>query len=308
MSIAGTDFVIHGSDGLPIDHDETDGDLGDPGHERSRRLVRIADRAGPSIDKQVSDVGVNPISCAGTYIDTIASSFGPGDIVCWQLTVTFATGVHANSARVADFLPIGSDYVAGSATPTASNTAPIAALDSSSPGYLLWTLGDASGYVQPGATFQVRFASRLTGAQDALGDIKGNLMKFSDANTAGMTFPLRDLANFKVTKPVLALAKGVLNVNGTAIPGAPKDGVTANGGRRRHLRGRREEQRRPRRQRRRRVGRAAAAADVRGRRRDLRRRVLRGRDDQVDRSRRDRGGRDEEAHIRRHDPQHRRAR
>ena len=124
----------------------------------------------------------------------------PGDIVCWQLTVTFATGVHAASARVADFLPTGSDYVAGSAAATAANTAPIAGLDSTSPGYLLWTLGDANGYVEPGATFQVRFASRLTGAQDASGDIKGNLMKFSDANTAGKTFPLRDLANFEVTE------------------------------------------------------------------------------------------------------------
>ena len=224
VSIAGPAFIVSGTDSRLIDHDRADGELVSDVSEASQTAP------GPSIDKQVSDVGVNPVSCAGTYIDTVASSFGPGDIVCWQLTVTFATGVHASAARVADFLPTGSDYVPGSAAVTGANTAPIAGLDSSSPGYLLWTLGDAGGYVQPGATFQVRFASKLTGAQDASGDIKGNLMKFSDANTARKTFPLRDLANFEVTKPVLALAKGVLKVNGTAVPGGPKDGVTVNGG------------------------------------------------------------------------------
>ncbi len=225
VTVSGPNFVITDTNGDLIDHDGPDSG---PTTDVSSATQTAG---GPSIDKQVaSPTGLNPVSCAGVYLNTIASSYGPGDIVCWQLTVNFAAGVHAKDSVVTDFLPTGSQYVAGSQAVTGASTAPVISFDGSSSDTVSWRLGDVNGYVAPGAVFQVRFASHITGPEDDSGDVKGNLMKFSDANTAGKTFPLRDVANFEITKPVLALTKGVLAVDGTSVPGGPTDGVSVNGG------------------------------------------------------------------------------
>ena len=53
------------------------------------------------------------------------------------------------------------------------------------------------------------------------GDIEGNLLKFSYENTPGTSFALRDLTDFKLKMPELALVKGVRQVNGTPAAGNP---------------------------------------------------------------------------------------
>ncbi len=119
VTVSGPNFVITDTNGDLIDHDGPDSG---PTTDVSSATQTAG---GPSIDKQVaSPTGLNPVSCAGVYLNTIASSYGPGDIVCWQLTVNFAAGVHAKDSVVSDFLPTGSQYVAGSQAVTGASTAP----------------------------------------------------------------------------------------------------------------------------------------------------------------------------------------
>ena len=53
------------------------------------------------------------------------------------------------------------------------------------------------------------------------GDLKGNLLKFSSANTAGESEPLRAEADYEITAPVIGLTKGVEEVvrGATAVNG-----------------------------------------------------------------------------------------
>jgi len=241
VDIAGADYAICAPNdpdcalGQPkIDADEADGgddlDSSTAGQSAS----------GPSIDKRVSQPGAVPLDCAAaTYIDTVASSYGPGDRVCWQLRIDFPSLLDTGDAAVNDFLPPGSTYETGSMTPTGNNSVPIASFDDSVAGVLSWTLGSGT-FTDPALVFEVRFATTFTDpAAAASGDILDNLMKFNHINTPGQAFPLRDLANFEWSEARLDLVKGVSTVDldgniSTAgdqtTYSPPQDGLTVNGG------------------------------------------------------------------------------
>jgi len=170
---------------------------------------------GVTIDKQVAATYPSGgcASPSANYVDSVPE-YGPGDKVCWKLRLDFPHKVHTNSQRLFDHLPTG---VTLDGTPqTITNTAgtPVV-LMSTSP--LEWTLGTASGLndivsLGPGVieiVFQTTTGSPLGHHS---GDVEGNLMKFSYANSAGRAFALRDRADFKLKIPELSLRKSVLRV------------------------------------------------------------------------------------------------
>ncbi len=241
VSIAGADFIRCApadpdctGTGTKIDADEIDGE--DDIDESSAGQAA----SGPSIGKQVSTPGAVPLDCAAAgYVDTVASSYGPGDRVCWLLRVDFPSALDTGGATVHDFVPPGSTYESGSAIPTVNNTAPIASFDDTVPGVLAWTLG-SGGFTDVALVFEVRFSTILGGPDSGTtADILSNLMKFNHTNTAGAAFPLRDQADFEWAEAQLDLVKGVAIVDGDGNTGTtgdqtmhspPQDGLTVTGG------------------------------------------------------------------------------
>ncbi len=182
---------------------------------------------GVTIDKKVLQSGSpEPVSCEAEdaqheYVDGIKteaeptlSKYRPGDRVCWQLRVNFASNLYAGTPIVSDFLPPDEELEAGSVKPTANNNVTVTKFVEEE-GSLEWELGAA---VEAGTkVFEYRFATRVgKTAETEPADITGNLMKFTYSNSKGQTFPLRDRAEVEREEPVLTFAKGIYKVNGKA--------------------------------------------------------------------------------------------
>ena len=172
--------------------------------------------ARPEIFKRVAQSGTD---CRlATYVTTVPT-YHPGDRVCWLLHVSFPTGVDTNPQVTTDFLPAGATYEAGSDRPydppTGANTVSATLDDSNAAnGQLSWTVN--SGIVPKGDLVFERTISTIVGPSGTTaqnGEVLGNLMKFSAANTAGVTEPLRDQRDLVVETPVLRLLKGVARVD-----------------------------------------------------------------------------------------------
>jgi uncharacterized repeat protein (TIGR01451 family)/fimbrial isopeptide formation D2 family protein len=189
---------------------------------------------GVTIDKTVLDAPANarPIDCAtGAYVGTGTSdytrpAYGPGDRICWQLRVDFATKLFTGNPTLRDFLPPGVVYdpvQPPGAGPTANNTvsASMNAVGANDP-VLEWTLGSGST-VDENLVFEWRIATRYVGGTTTAPpvDVPGNLMKLSYANTEGQTFPLRDRVEYQPIAAQLGLVKGVRQINGTGTVHPP---------------------------------------------------------------------------------------
>jgi uncharacterized repeat protein (TIGR01451 family)/fimbrial isopeptide formation D2 family protein len=208
-----------------------------PGEFVDGTAIRDASSAGQraggvTIDKTVLDApsSARPIDCTtGVYVGTGTSDdtrpvYGPGDRICWQLRVDFATTLFTGNPTLRDFLPPGVIYdpvQPFGAGPTANNTVsasmqPVGANDP----VLEWTLGSGAT-VDENLVFEWRIATRYVGGATVAPtvDVPGNLMKLSYANTAGQTFPLRDRVEFDPVKAELGLVKGVRQVNGGTVNG-----------------------------------------------------------------------------------------
>ncbi|MEZ5184234.1 MAG: hypothetical protein R2720_00675 [Candidatus Nanopelagicales bacterium] len=173
----------------------------------------------PSIDKQMQPRAV-PQDCSalGLYEDPAAipaadRTFRKGDRICFKLRVDFPN-ISTRKPVVGDFLPIGTEYIAGTATLTPNNTAPVDSSSLPTTGPLVWNLGTGAApelYVDPDAVFEVYFAVRVlepaTGPQP---ELTGNLMKMATANTAGEAQSYRDQADYELAPPPdLSIRKGV---------------------------------------------------------------------------------------------------
>lgn len=176
--------------------------------------------AQPSILKQIATPGTGgiPVDCsAATYQTAPAISYRPGDDVCYRLTAHFPPDITTGSPLVNDFIPPGTTLV--SETAAADNTA-TATFSQPSAAQLTWTLDPASGGQIFDYYVEVAFTGPVTAA--APGVLTGNLMKFSNANTPGQTFPQRSSANFTTEQALLTLKKGVSSVSAppfsTALP------------------------------------------------------------------------------------------
>ena len=86
---------------------------------------------GPTILKEVSEPTAGPFTCGDgsaalpTYDDDFASSYRPGDRVCFRLNVDFPGNLDTNDTVVQDFLPAGFAYESfRTAAPTPSPRPP----------------------------------------------------------------------------------------------------------------------------------------------------------------------------------------
>ena len=173
----------------------------------------------PSLNKQMQPRAV-PQDCSvlGLFEDaeaipTADKTFRKGDRVCFKLRVDFPN-ISTRKPVVGDFLPIGTEYISGTATLTANNTAPVDSSSLPTAGPLVWYLGTGTApelYVDPDAVFEVYFAVRvLDPATGDLPELTGNLMKLATANTSGEAQSYRDQADYELAPPPdLGIAKGV---------------------------------------------------------------------------------------------------
>ena len=131
-----------------------------------------------------------------------STTFGPGDLVCWRLTVTTPSGLDTTGLVLTDFLPAGHEVVAWA--PTSANDATIDPPTIAEP-RIDWTFGND---LDSASTAQLVLTTRITdpGAADA-GDVPGNLAKLRYTNTDGTVFQLRDVALAPWHEPVLAIVK-----------------------------------------------------------------------------------------------------
>lgn len=238
VRLSGVDFRICApsdpdctGSGSKIDGDEVDGvrDLDESSAGQSA--------GGITIDKTILDPTstVTPVNCtSGSYIDEttpgyVRPKYAPGDRVCWQLRVNFSGPLFTGLPKLRDFLPRGLTYdTTAPAFATANNTVaatltPVVAGDTS----LEWTLNGGSDVALGSQVFEWRFATVLgKDITQYADDVVGNLMKLSYSNTAGQSFPLRDLVEFEREDANLSLLKGVQSVNGGTPNGPNVDNVT----------------------------------------------------------------------------------
>ena len=186
---------------------------------------------GPTILKEVSEPTAGPFTCGDgsaalpTYDDDFASSYRPGDRVCFRLNVDFPGNLDTNDTVVQDFLPAGFAYEGfqyGSANTVTPTTGIV--FDASEAPLLSWTLPDN---VDQGTKFQVVISTIVSDPSAAAsGDLLENLQKMRWTDGGTEVFQLRDDALAEWSEAEVALTKGVITVNGVPVPGAPADGVT----------------------------------------------------------------------------------
>lgn len=195
--------------GAKIWHTETDGEL-DFDVSASGKAAE-----GPAILKTVAP----GLPASGKCEDVAAADwgktvpeYGPGDVVCWKLRLTFPTRLDTHSQNVYDLLPKSLSYVAGSWKATALNDVTIGAFDDTADdtdGRLSWEIGGGGSDVDAGGqVFEVTLASTVgSPLGHHSGDVDGNLQKFSFQNTAGKAFTLRDKVDFELKLPELGVTK-----------------------------------------------------------------------------------------------------
>ncbi|WP_244930731.1 isopeptide-forming domain-containing fimbrial protein [Nocardioides sp. W7] len=195
--------------GTKLDHDETDGEL-DFDVSQSGKAAE-----GPAILKQVAATYPASGDCddlvAADYGKTVPA-YGPGDLVCWKLRLTFPTHLDTFSQDVFDILPASLSYVPGTWQETTNNTVDITAFDDTADdtaGRLGWKIGGGGTDVDTGGEiFEVTLKTTVgSPLGHHSGDVEGNLQKFSYQNTAGKAFTLRDLVDFELTLPELGVTK-----------------------------------------------------------------------------------------------------
>ncbi|HEX3738060.1 MAG TPA: isopeptide-forming domain-containing fimbrial protein [Solirubrobacterales bacterium] len=173
--------------------------------------------AGPVLEKMVAAHYPASGDCSelgpAAYGKTVPT-YGPGDYVCWKLQVVFPAKLDTHSLNVYDLLPHGIEYVAGSWQATTANTIPTEAFTSNE-GRLGWVIGGGDDVDAGGQIFEVTLKTQVgSPLGHKSGDVEGNLEKFSYENTAGKSFALRDLTDFKLKLPELSLKKGVYDIDG----------------------------------------------------------------------------------------------
>ncbi|MCB0965994.1 MAG: DUF11 domain-containing protein [Ilumatobacter sp.] len=159
-----------------------------------------------------------------------------GDRICFRLRVDFSSTVYTRNAVVTDFLPVGVEYIAGSAFATPANSVTLSLNESQAASGAeppTWTVGDLDGanrFVDPGGVFDVVLAGRVVELPTGVvPDILDNLMKLRTENTAGQARSYRDSAPFAIVPaPPISILKGVAEVDdpafSTALP--DQDGIT----------------------------------------------------------------------------------
>lgn len=153
-----------------------------------------------------------------------AVPFHQGDVVCYELTVDFATGIDVRNPQVTDFLPAGISYLDYAVySGTGGTTAGVAVPAPTVSGQRLdWYVGtpDAGGdrIVPLNSVLVLHVLGRvdtMTPNTSAALDKPQNLLKYRQENVLGEVFYLRDAAA-TLTGKGPSLLKGVRDVDGNA--------------------------------------------------------------------------------------------
>jgi uncharacterized repeat protein (TIGR01451 family)/LPXTG-motif cell wall-anchored protein len=155
--------------------------------------------------------------------------FRKGDLICFKLRVNFDATTQTRNPVVTDFLPVGTEYVTGSAAATTANSTPVSVAESGDS--LVFTIGQQVGsrrFAGPGAVFEYVFAVRVTDAAPiGQPDILGNAMKLRVEDSAGRGRSFRDLLDFTVVPAApVRILKGVESVD---LPAAGPNGPDVDG-------------------------------------------------------------------------------
>ena len=142
----------------------------------------------------------------GVYTDetgSAAPAFQLGDLVCFRIVAEFPLGVSTRDARLTDFLPPGTSFVA--ADDSQSN------VEVTQAGNGVWDLGteiDGTRYVQPGGHLEVYALMRVDSAPAVTPKVAGNLAKLRYSLRDGTVVALRDDVDLQLApKPVVTLDK-----------------------------------------------------------------------------------------------------
>ncbi len=192
---------------------------------------------GPTILKDVSvPSGVGTLTCgdgAGISFDPVSTGdHRPGDRVCYRLKVNFPAELDTINPIIDDYLPDG--FVVESWAAGANNnvdftgaTVPVAPYTDDVP-LMRWDLSDID---RGGRIFEVVIQTVISDSSETVpGDIADNLMKLRYSNASGGVFQQRDAALAVLSEAILDLDKGVIELNGAPVAGAPADGTTVQEG------------------------------------------------------------------------------
>ena len=157
------------------------------------------------------------------------TQFRKGDLICFKVRVDFDTLTRTRNPVVTDFVPVGTEYVAGTAVATTANVRAPSVLTESAQS-LSWVIGDQIGsakFADIGAVFEWVFAVRVTDAAPVgAPEILGNAMKLRAEDTAGRGRSYRDQVDFTVVPAVpIGVVKGIQTID---APAAGPYGLNSN--------------------------------------------------------------------------------
>ncbi len=185
---------------------------------------------GLTILKEVSEPAASLTCGTGTGVTFVpgqAGPYRPGDRVCFRLTTSYPAGLTTLDSEIRDFLPAGFELdtsaAGGGWTLGTANTVPAGDIGFTDDSPVLeWDIAE----VDPGGVFQVVVQTVVVDPLAAApGDILDNLMKMTYRNTGDQVFQLRDAAMAEWAEPAVALDKGIMELNGSPVAGAPADGI-----------------------------------------------------------------------------------
>lgn len=194
--------------------------------------------AGPTITVYISQnvPAGDTMDCAtATYLSTSSTGYPPtyqkGDLICFQIDVSYPPGTDFKNPTVTDFIPPNTTLV--SAATTGASDASNVTFSEPTTGELEWTMGsqlatpDGNLYESPGTLFEAQFSVIAT-ADPTVGntyDLTQDLAKLVTANTDGTTFTARRLVTYQLAAPIVTLSKAVSTIDGAAAPQPKNDTV-----------------------------------------------------------------------------------
>lgn len=209
----------------------------------------------PTIDKLIGvpiPAGGGGITCQGaSYSASTTTIFQLGDVVCFQLIVTFQAGLYTREPVVADFLPPNASYDAGDGSGPVSPTSTVAVCSTVPSGdlaagsaagsaanpsvnttgpdgdLLTWYLGEPlSGscadpgdvYASPGDVFTWDVAATIDAppSQGNTFELTQNLMKYASFDTAGAAVAERADVGYDLSAPDVTIVKGIAKATNAA--------------------------------------------------------------------------------------------
>jgi large repetitive protein len=213
----------------------TDTTTGESGTSTIQDQSSVTQSSGNiSFGKEMQPRAVPQDCSANTYqtpdaLTPAQSTFQKGDRICFEIDVQFPQFNSTVNPVITDFLPLNTDYEAGSETLGPANTVPAGQVnfDSSSAanGVMSWTLGaqQSNGEltVGPNKTFQVRFSVIVAKASPGKVAVAfDNIAKARAQTTDGTIRAARSSVPFLVAPaPAVAITKGVQSVNGLPAGG-----------------------------------------------------------------------------------------